>query len=411
MSAKIHHEIHPDAEMLSAFAEQALNEKERGGVLKHLAVCGRCRQVVALARESAGAELAARRRGVVRPRTWWRSSAFALAPAAAVAATAVIAIYVHERRVEKTAEVAKVEQQQAIEKAPLLPQASPQPPAYAASPESSRGVPEKTKKVERPERAERPEMAERPAPVAEPGETAAAPPPEVMNGLLSSHEGPAEAPGFERHGTTYAPTGAALGDRTPSDAAVFDMEREKRAEEQKEDRHLFAAAEAESPRQRDSGTGAAESGAAENNEPAGLSAGQLETKPAPAAGYLQLQGLHSMADVTNRPYALHLPSRLLAISIASADHRMLAIDEKGALFLSEDSGGTWEKVKRQWTGRAMAVRRRAEGSDTGAAAPAPETAENAPASGAASQPATVFELLNDQSQAWISVDGRIWKAK
>src|SRR5216684_7709863 len=40
---------HPDADLLAAFAELALSTTERDGVLKHLALCGDCRDVVALA--------------------------------------------------------------------------------------------------------------------------------------------------------------------------------------------------------------------------------------------------------------------------------------------------------------------------------------------------------------------------
>ncbi len=40
---------HPDADLLTAFAEQALSPEEREGVLQHLAVCGDCREVVAIA--------------------------------------------------------------------------------------------------------------------------------------------------------------------------------------------------------------------------------------------------------------------------------------------------------------------------------------------------------------------------
>ena len=40
---------HPDADLLTAFAEQALSATERDGVLEHLALCGDCREVVALA--------------------------------------------------------------------------------------------------------------------------------------------------------------------------------------------------------------------------------------------------------------------------------------------------------------------------------------------------------------------------
>src|SRR5450631_1446273 len=51
---------HPDADMLTAFAEQALAATERDGVLEHLALCGDCREVVALAlppAESVGAKI------------------------------------------------------------------------------------------------------------------------------------------------------------------------------------------------------------------------------------------------------------------------------------------------------------------------------------------------------------------
>ena len=40
---------HPDADLLTAFAEQALPEQERSRVLTHLSRCADCRDVVALA--------------------------------------------------------------------------------------------------------------------------------------------------------------------------------------------------------------------------------------------------------------------------------------------------------------------------------------------------------------------------
>ncbi len=41
--------VHPGADLLTAFAEQTLPGTERDGVLQHLALCGDCREVVALA--------------------------------------------------------------------------------------------------------------------------------------------------------------------------------------------------------------------------------------------------------------------------------------------------------------------------------------------------------------------------
>jgi hypothetical protein len=42
-------ELHPDADLLTAFAEHALGRAERASVVEHLALCGDCRDVVALA--------------------------------------------------------------------------------------------------------------------------------------------------------------------------------------------------------------------------------------------------------------------------------------------------------------------------------------------------------------------------
>src|SRR5262244_2495431 len=44
---------HPDADLLSAFAEQALGKKERLRVLKHLAQCRECREIVFVAQPEA----------------------------------------------------------------------------------------------------------------------------------------------------------------------------------------------------------------------------------------------------------------------------------------------------------------------------------------------------------------------
>jgi hypothetical protein len=40
---------HPDADLLTAFAEKSLLESERARVMEHLAACGDCRDVLALA--------------------------------------------------------------------------------------------------------------------------------------------------------------------------------------------------------------------------------------------------------------------------------------------------------------------------------------------------------------------------
>ncbi len=42
-------ELHPDADLLTAFAEQSLDKRERALLTEHLAACADCREIVALA--------------------------------------------------------------------------------------------------------------------------------------------------------------------------------------------------------------------------------------------------------------------------------------------------------------------------------------------------------------------------
>ena len=79
--------------------------------------------------------------------------------------------------------------------------------------------------------------------------------------------------------------------------------------------------------------------------------------------------------------------------------RTIALDTKGALFVSEDGGKHWKPVRTQWTGRAVIVR-------------SLNTAEKGNALGALGamkmSPTAKFELVTDDLQTWLSADGNIW---
>src|SRR5664279_3573921 len=85
-------DLHPDAERLNAFAEQALVGWERERMLEHLAVCSRCREVVFLTQEAskevpalvAAAAASTPQVNRVRPRV--RSLRLVWVPVAALAA-------------------------------------------------------------------------------------------------------------------------------------------------------------------------------------------------------------------------------------------------------------------------------------------------------------------------------------
>jgi hypothetical protein len=111
-----------------------------------------------------------------------------------------------------------------------------------------------------------------------------------------------------------------------------------------------------------------------------------------------------------------LPSGLRAVSIATAQHRTLAIDSSGTVFLSEDSGIKWEPVARQWSGRAVVVRiqdglktDRAVTAEVNVASSEDESNRLNPYS--AVVPPAVFEIVNDGDLVWVSADGKTWKAK
>ena len=415
MSAKKQNEIHPDAEMLSAFAEQALGERGGREVFAHLAVCGRCRQIVSLASETASAEAetpAEGRHAVVRPRTWWRGWGLALAPVAALAATAVVAVYVHERTVERSAEVAELEQQPVDQNAkPPLPSALPQEVMVPPPPSTPVSAPAKARETERP-------VAGKHAAVARPDEKAAAPAPGDMNEPDSPSD--ASAPRVdEPHKSiatvpalpdaAFAPSRPAADQEKSPEIAVYGEERRMRAEEKAMDRRQFAAKAATPASESRSGSGAAGS-----NEQVVVTDEQLEMQSAPPASAGSLMkfrgGGFSAGRAANR---VHLPSGLPAISIAHKGPRMLAIDNAGALFLSEDSGANWDPVTTQWAGRAVLVRKSAEPPSAAVTPPADNSkvAGDSPDSGVPLESNTVFELLNDQGQLWWSTDGRIWSTK
>ena len=89
MQAAAQPEVHPDPDLLTAFSEKSLSGKERDQILRHLAVCADCREVLSLAQpesEPEGAVAAAPVPSDLR-RRWFHGS---LLPWAAVAACVVI---------------------------------------------------------------------------------------------------------------------------------------------------------------------------------------------------------------------------------------------------------------------------------------------------------------------------------
>src|SRR6266436_894545 len=106
LRAALPEQAHPDADLLTAFAEQALSATERDGVLQHLAHCGDCREVVTLAlpaadlvaapiaSETDGLQTtASRSRGPHKLSFAWPTLRWAALAAGAVVAAAVLLVH------------------------------------------------------------------------------------------------------------------------------------------------------------------------------------------------------------------------------------------------------------------------------------------------------------------------------
>lgn len=420
MNTSGQHEIHPDAESLSAFAEYALAGQERNAMLQHLAVCGRCRQVVALAREAAEAEIAApaAQTTAIDPRAWWRKWRLVWVPAAVAAAFGALVISVHLWQGAQNLKVAEVSTKNGEQKQEMASTARERVEAQLASP--SAATAEKEMKPAPIPRNPRSRQAEA---------KAAVPPPPAAPATFGAMKGlemaraeatPAPAPETEwKLGEGFLAGDTPTVYRTP--AAAEQQEGRKRQEAKKQPLAASAAlgplfaAKAAPP---GSGRGA-DNGALASSARVVESSDLHEMRATPLASFGAMKVGQPDDAIAEAARAAHLPSGLAAVSTATAGPRMLAVDGEGTLFLSEDAGQTWQRISQQWTGRAVTVRRQRAG--TGGSATAPETAvagilapanrqPEGSATGAdgAASPAVVFEILNDKGQAWVSRDGRFW---
>jgi len=127
---------HPDADVLAAFAEQALSATEREGVVAHLAACHDCREVIALcipALESVAQPLveaeqvpaeASNRTSARQPR-WlsWPNLHWAAAAAGVVVVASVLML----RHSKQPPSMVEIVNEQAEQSRPAAPEAKPAP--------------------------------------------------------------------------------------------------------------------------------------------------------------------------------------------------------------------------------------------------------------------------------------------
>jgi hypothetical protein len=374
-------DLHPEAESLNAFAEQALPEQERAQILAHLAACSRCRQVVYLAQEAAELETmpasVATARPAVQRAPWLSNLWLTWVPAGALAAMVGLAVYVHVRRTETGSEMARATPQS--EQSALTPAVQEQAnTGVAAAPASAKRSAGNMHSAT----AQMPSEL-LPAEAADESAPAASPPSAAVGAIGLSH--------VERAEPKAAPGGSGQGFAT-QEAGV--QAKAETAVEAWKQQHLASALSS-------TAAAARTEQARLNNVASHAQTGQFDSlagsappsalQPAPSASFDNAGGQTAPGIfVARKAIVTALPSGLAAVSTATARQRTLAIDQAGALFLSEDAGSHWEPVARQWAGRAVRVRYR------------PALHGNA---------AAEFEISNDQGTVWVSADGRTWQAQ
>jgi hypothetical protein len=433
-------DLHPDAESLNAFVEHLLSDEERGELLSHLAACGRCRQVVFLAQEAAGeSELE-----VERPlhskteekqrRNWlasWRPVWVMAAACLAVCAVWLPLQLRHKQAIPAINNLAKVQPA-------TIPDATNSP--------ARRSVQEQIKE----------QLAERPAAPVESSrrktESSIAPRPvEAPRGNMSPAKTadrtpqPAQPPPPQIGAATQTVTVQADNLSPSSQPALSEsippvLALNQPAIEGKNVQPLATPPVHGKVFLRGARTNGVIAGAPQAQKAAPMLPGQsasaagaaaaMSSNPALDASLAQNAGIDALSaeDAAAARNAMHgvLPSGQTPVSTASLRHRLLAIDNAGALFLSNDDGKSWELVAPPWTGQAVTLR--AHPNTSGASSlntlgkqaadnitPASTTGV---ASGAAvgvpaarQAPAAIFEIVNDSGSVWTSVDGKTWTAK
>jgi hypothetical protein len=456
---------HPDAEQLSAFTEHALPEPERNRVLSHLAACGRCRQIIALAVNAdeqaasyalvaaAAAPSAGPSPKKLPPNPWWSRWRFVWIPAAVAAAFTATWVSIDLHRAEQAGariELAKQIAPDAVR--PAAPSPSEQRETTTPAPAQNRAQRAASQPhIEEERQQSTGKSSAKPQPrfdsmavtngavalkaftgrdtsqLALPQPPAAPPPapstvtetvtvnsdrpaPETVTAqqFISVQPGPVQsfAPSAKAgtaHLATFAPRPAA----SPAAAEQQTESRKKLAELN----HEIDTAESDGHLSTESGNLQRENAGISQSISGGSAAGYSDTPSSrPAATFGPIQGFSNAAGLAAVP--LRLPSGLAVTSIASIGKLLIAIDKTGAVFLTQNSGVTWQPVAHQWTGRAVRVRTHNLADRRAIAEPFASTASKPSAEPSdAVAGSEVFEVVNEKNQVWQSADGLAWQAR
>ncbi len=417
-------DLHPDAEALSAFAEQALPAAEKTAVLAHLAECPRCREIVYLAQSAAELEASAPHPvptqsvpARLHPSgAWLPKWGIAWIPAAALAGVGAVVVWVLLRPTPPTgtvtfnppsesASLTAPPAETGVLHAPAAQpgiQSASKPAAPPTPPSSSLAAVSTRQKAANPEKRSEP-----------PGGPTGQPAP----GDLSDSELRALLPGAG--GEPPAAPGATPSPQTKVSSGA-DSARLQQTTQARYSGPAYPQPLTPSVIQNPSMISA-------DNSPTPAVTPAL---PSLAAG-LTLHGQPHVTPLNPNRLAMdgvgkpvRLPNGLKSVSAAAVPGRLLAIDPEGAVFLSSDAGKSWKTVSPTWTGKALQVRalsrygaqielQAATGRLEDPTNPSPVAAVSSEASPASFQgpqlaTPTFFRIVTDRHQSWVSPDGKLW---
>jgi hypothetical protein len=394
---------HPDAESLTAFAEQLLSGAEREQILAHMVACSRCREVVFLAHQAIEAEKPASvspPQESLRPmlRGWFNGLRWAWVPVAALAGLVGFAAIQHLRRGE-------------ISPPRMAQNVSPREANPSTTPAKSVDTPPVQQQTQgRQEVKERSAARRRTDRDAEASSTALDQEDKVAQKkdelakesdlLGAAAPVSAAAPavlGGAVHGTVTArakssASGGPMAQNQVQQQNSQQLQPQNYANEVRPIGTLSDSANKPTPASVPPG-GAAETVTVQGGE-GGLRPASATPANAPEiATAAQSVALLNMKAARLKSGRSALPNKLGILSEAKAAKTTIAIDTAGSLFRSEDGGKHWQAVNAQWTGRAVLVKVR------------PTTAVSG---GLLQHPSTTFELTTDKQGTWTSDDGKTW---
>jgi hypothetical protein len=406
-----HFGVHPDENLLSAFAENALTSIERENVLEHLSTCARCRDVVFLAQQ---AFLETAEQSEVAPPLpakagWgWRWS-LGVAGVLAVLLIAV-PIAVHRHRNQALPGVAE-----------QIAAAAPEPGPAGDSVSSVRTAPAEPA-AKRAVRRASPAAA-----MKGNGEIAGSVADRSGAAVPGAHVTVRAASGGEARAAVTNPQGRFGVAGLPSGTYQVQV-RAQGFNTLTHDVTVQASERASLDAKLDFGAA---------SQTVTVSAGQAPlTTAAPSASAMMVQDAAPSVPALAATFAIKdgvvqrcigsecaeriLPLGARAVSVAASGQTVMALDPDGNVFLSSDQGEHWNQAKSQWEGRAVAVRVSQPAFHGAFLSRSPEvssaTRSHVAAAGNATATARVgavlFELTNDKGRVWVSYDeGKTWTAR